>query len=450
MAKYTIKKGDTLYSIAKNNNTTVSELAKRNSIADANKIYEGATIDIPDTAVQQQTTGVKTLTGGGNASIGAVKATTPTTPKAATPTTSAEALNAYNAGAAAVQKPSDYKVMADVEQMYNEVMDTIGKGFSYDFNADQTYKNLAEQYAKQGQMAMKDTMGQAAAMNGGYGSSFGQTAGQQVYNNYMQELAGYIPELEEQAYGRWQDKVANLKDQYGMAVDRDREAYSRYIDNINAQGAENDRLFNLWQALQNQENVDREYNTNEYWNQYNADRQVERDKVADYQWEESHKLDKASQKLASDKFDYEKGITDKEMAASLLTSGLKLDADGNVVVDPDSAYFEGDGDGGDFERYTFAQVDEDGKYVFYRDGKKYTLDKGVNPYTGTTNPDAENGTFSNGYQPNNIGGDKLSKKEGEKVYFNGGYQSIWLTPDGTEWYWDGSQNCYLKLEDEEE
>lgn len=45
---YTIKKGDTLSSIAKEHNTTVDALASSNNIKNKNLIYAGNTLRIPD------------------------------------------------------------------------------------------------------------------------------------------------------------------------------------------------------------------------------------------------------------------------------------------------------------------------------------------------------------------------------------------------------------------
>ena len=52
--------------------------------------------------------------------------------------------------------------------------------FQYDVNADALYSQVAQNYLRQGQQAMMDTMGKAAAMTGGYGNSYAQTAGQQA------------------------------------------------------------------------------------------------------------------------------------------------------------------------------------------------------------------------------------------------------------------------------
>jgi hypothetical protein len=97
----------------------------------------------------------------------------------------------------------------------------------------------------------------------------------------------------------------------------------------------------------------------------------------------------------------------------------------------------------EFKQYTFARTDDDGNSVFYRDGKEYTVEKGTNPYTGTKNSDAKHGTFANGYQPNNVGGKKLSSVSGLSAEVNGVTQKVWTTDGGKTLYvWDGTKNRY--------
>ena len=74
-------------------------------------------------------------------------------------------------------------------------------------------------------------------------------------------------------------------------------------------------------------------------------------------------------------------------------------------------------------------------------------------YQGNKNADCQYGTFSNGYQPNNVNGDKLSKT-GDTLTFTtqtlSGQpmtvtQNIWKTSDGSKYYWEGRQNKYIKI-----
>lgn len=104
--------------------------------------------------------------------------------------------------------------------------------FSYNVNADALYRQYNDQYTRLGNMAMQDTMGQAAALTGGYGNSYAMTAGQQAYQGYMQELADKVPELEQLAYQRYQAEGDELLSQYGILADAEAQEYSRYQDKL--------------------------------------------------------------------------------------------------------------------------------------------------------------------------------------------------------------------------
>lgn len=85
-------------------------------------------------------------------------------------------------------------------------------GFSYDVNADPLYQQYKDQYIQNGKLAMQDTMGKAAALTGGYGSTYSQQVGQQAYDSYLQNLNAMIPELYSQAYSKYMDDY-NMKQQ---------------------------------------------------------------------------------------------------------------------------------------------------------------------------------------------------------------------------------------------
>ncbi len=81
-------------------------------------------------------------------------------------------------------------------------------------------------------------------------------------------------------------------------------------------------------------------------------------------------------------------------------------------------------------------------------GNQYKMKEGYNPYTGTINNDVKNGAFGSGYQPDNVGGNKLSKS-GKMINYNGQSQNVWRCTDGNYYFWDGTQNKYLKLNNSE-
>ena len=83
---------------------------------------------------------------------------------------------------------------------------------------------------QQGKQAMQDTMGQAAALTGGYGSTYGQAVGQQQYNAYLQNLNDVVPELYQLALERYNMEGDDLKTQYSLLADQYQQEYGQYRD----------------------------------------------------------------------------------------------------------------------------------------------------------------------------------------------------------------------------
>ena len=104
--------------------------------------------------------------------------------------------------------------------------------FSYDFNSDALYQQYKDQYIQQGQMAMMDTMGQAAAMTGGYGNSYAQTVGQQAYNQQLNQLNAIMPELYDRAYGIYQQEGQDLLNMYNAYLGLSNQSYNQYLGEV--------------------------------------------------------------------------------------------------------------------------------------------------------------------------------------------------------------------------
>jgi len=104
--------------------------------------------------------------------------------------------------------------------------------FGYDATKDPLYLNYRDQYVQQGKMAMRDTMGQAAALTGGYGSTYGQSVGQQAYDAHLKSLGEVIPQLYSMAYGRYQDEGDSMIKQYQMLGDMRNDEYGRWRDAV--------------------------------------------------------------------------------------------------------------------------------------------------------------------------------------------------------------------------
>ena len=119
----------------------------------------------------------------------------------------------------------------DLSALYEKIVNRAP--FRYDINGDPLYQQYKDEYLKGGRLSMMDTMGQAAALTGGYGSTYSQRSGQQAYDAYVQQLNSVIPDLYDRAYGRWQDEGTELYRQYGLLGDRRDDEYARYQDDYN-------------------------------------------------------------------------------------------------------------------------------------------------------------------------------------------------------------------------
>lgn len=157
-----------------------------------------------------------------------------------------------SAGETATAKPQTFQSVyqPEMERLYQEI--TARKPFQFDATQNPLWQQYQDYYTRAGQQAMRDTMGQAAALTGGYGSSYGQNVGQQAYNAYMQELSAQIPELYEMERAAYDAETDRLYQQYTMAQDRENQAYNRWQD-------EYDRWFAEQQAAQSQSNWEREF-----------------------------------------------------------------------------------------------------------------------------------------------------------------------------------------------
>lgn len=146
----------------------------------------------------------------------------------------ASADTAYQQALAALQQASaavpTYKASYDdqLREIYDKIVNR--EKFSYDLNSDALYQQYADQYQMMGQQAMMDTMGQVAALTGGYGNSYASTAGNQAYQAYLQQLNNVVPELYGMALDQYNAEGDKLLTQYSMLGDMADDEYGKYQD----------------------------------------------------------------------------------------------------------------------------------------------------------------------------------------------------------------------------
>lgn len=108
------------------------------------------------------------------------------------------------------------------------------KPFQYDVNADGLYQQIKDGYVKAGRQAMMDTMGQSAALTGGYGNSYGVTAGNQAYQESLGNLAGVIPELAQLAYSQYLQGQDDIRNNLEAMYKLENSEYQRWLSDANA------------------------------------------------------------------------------------------------------------------------------------------------------------------------------------------------------------------------
>lgn len=102
--------------------------------------------------------------------------------------------------------------------------------FEWSPDTDPMVKYYEDAYRREGERAMKDTLGAVAATTGGIPSSYATAAAAQQRNYYAQQMADKYPELYQQAFDRFMqeyDREYQMLDAYMRLDDTD---YNRWSD----------------------------------------------------------------------------------------------------------------------------------------------------------------------------------------------------------------------------
>jgi hypothetical protein len=232
-----------------------------------------------------------------------------------------------------------------------------------------------------------------------------------LYNQYGMILSEYEREygLHSDEYNKLLDALGIAKDDYYSGADmfyteqgnKNNVAGQEFSDAMSVWNAENT---NAWQQAQWDESA-RQYANEEAWRQK--------------EWDENQRRYEESKVTSS--------------GGGGGSGGGSGGGGGNGGTNSDTLW------------YATGTTDDNGNPIFRNsEGKTMAFGNGVNPYTGTKHSDAKHGTFSNGYQPNNIGGTKL-KNSGLSTSITGKNQTIWEA-NGKYWLWRGDLNKYIEVD----
>lgn len=99
------------------------------------------------------------------------------------------------------------------------------------------YNTLRQTMQNRGRLDMQDSIAAAAANTGGFGNSYGTTAGNRAYQARLQELAGQVPTLYAAANGELQNHKNNLASLIGMQQQQQQTALNNAQFMVNTQQA---------------------------------------------------------------------------------------------------------------------------------------------------------------------------------------------------------------------
>lgn len=199
----------------------------------------------------------------------------------------------------------------------NSLMNTINNraAFSYDVDNDPLFQQYLASSMESGKTAMMDTMGQASALTGGYGSTYATAAANGAYNNFVQDAYNNLPEYYEAALNAYNTETSNLYNKLNMYNVADETEYNR--------------LANAYQnnfAMAN-DMYGKEYNN--YWDSLNYNTEVDK-----YNQDLAYKY--AS--LAQDQKQYEISMAYQKQKDNQASVANKLNSNGTSDLDMDYAY----------------------------------------------------------------------------------------------------------------
>lgn len=161
-----------------------------------------------------------------------------------------------------------------------EMMDKIANrdAFSYDVDQDVLFQQALASAMSSGKTAMQDTIGQASALTGGYGSTYATSAGNQAYNAFVEDAYDNLPQYYQLAMNAYQMEGEEMYRQLGMYNDADVKEYERTYNawSSSFQTAESmyEKEFNTWQAEVNNAFNYANLANSDYWNNANFEESV--------------------------------------------------------------------------------------------------------------------------------------------------------------------------------
>ena len=153
-----------------------------------------------------------------------------------------------------------------IDKILNQVLNR--DSFSYDALDDPLYQQYREQYLREGDRAMRNTLAEAAAGAGGM-NTYAMTAAMQANNYYNSQLNDKIPELYQIAYEKYLKDIDLQIQDLGILQDMDNTQYNRYRDTMSDWRDDKQFAYGAYTDAVNQGNWQANYDYNSMWDNIN-------------------------------------------------------------------------------------------------------------------------------------------------------------------------------------
>ena len=166
-----------------------------------------------------------------------------------------------------------------VKDMMDKIMNR--EKFSYDVDTDPLFQQALASAMNSGKQAMQDTIGQASALTGGYGSTYATTAGNQAYNAFIEDAYDNLPQYYQMAMDAYQMEGDEMYRQYSMLSAEDDKEFNRNVTAYDATYQHRNQMYNeaytMYRdnksdafAMANLQLDEHEVRVNDAYNLYNA------------------------------------------------------------------------------------------------------------------------------------------------------------------------------------
>ena len=173
--------------------------------------------------------------------------------------------------------------ITDVNELYSQIQNY--KKFSYDPQKDKLFQMYKQQYTNQGNRAMQNQMGVAAAASGGYNSSVAQTSAQNAFQGYMDALSDKAAETYQNALDMYKYNRQNTLDKYNAAREMNNTANEQYWKQADVRANNMNNAYNAFKD-------DRSFQYNKYSDNRKYWQTQEQNAQSQLNWEKEYALNK--------------------------------------------------------------------------------------------------------------------------------------------------------------